>query len=234
MRTREADAILEKKIPLVGMRKIIAAGMKNSLNTAAQTSHRVSVDMTDASAFRAKLKEEGRKISFNDMVCMATIAALKEFPILNSEIRENAIYAKNYVNLGIAVAIPNGLIVPVVKDADLMNVTELSETIREMAGRAKNMKLKPDEYKGSTFTISNLGMYGLDSFVAIINQPDSGILAVGKIEKKPVVRDDQIVIRSMMDCTLSYDHRVVDGAIAAQFIMKIKENLEHPEALNWD
>ena len=216
-------------IPFKGMRKVISDRMLDSLHTAAQTSHRISVDMSEATRLREAYKKAEKKISFNDIVSLATCRALLDFPAMNVELTPEGILQKDYVNLGIAVAVDRGLIVPVIKDADLMTLEQLSAMTKEMAGRAKDGKLMPDEYKGGSFTISNLGMFGLDSFVAIINQPESGILAVGKISKTPVVTgDDEIVIRPMMELTLSYDHRVVDGAPAAQFLAQVKQYLEQP------
>lgn len=218
-------------VPFTGMRKVISDRMVESLQTAAQTTHKISVDMSEAARVRGAFKKADKKISYNDIISYAVCRALKDFPIMNSELTDEGLLLKDSVNLGIAVAIENGLIVPVLRDADLMKIEEISAMTREMAGKAKDGTLKPDEYKGGSFTISNLGMFGLDSFTAIINQPESGILAVGKIEKKPVVIDEDIVIRPMMVLTLSYDHRVVDGAPAAEFLAKIKQYLEQPYLL---
>ena len=218
-------------VPFAGMRKVIADRMVESLQTAAQLTHQISVDMSEAAKLREALKNADRKISYNDIVSLAVCRALTLYPIMNSELTDDGILLKDYVNLGIAVALQDGLIVPVLKDADLMTLDELSAATREMAQKAKNGKLAPDEYKGGSFTISNLGMFGLDAFTAIINQPESGILAVGTIEKKPVVVDDEIVVRPMMTLTLSYDHRVVDGAPAAEFLSKVKQYLEQPYLL---
>jgi pyruvate dehydrogenase E2 component (dihydrolipoamide acetyltransferase) len=173
-----------------------------------------------------------KKLSYNDIVSYAVVRALKDYPIVNSELTDEGIVVKHFVNLGIAVAVENGLIVPVVRDADLMSLEELSAAAKALAEKAKNGTLGPDEYKGGTFTISNLGMFGLDSFVAIINRPESGIIAVGRIAKKPVVdENDEIVVCPMMELTLTYDHRVVDGAPAAQFLARVKTYLEQPYLL---
>ena len=154
--------------------------------------------------------------------------ALQDFPILNAELRAEEIVLKHYVNIGVAVAVDNGLIVPNIKGAEKMRLEEISTKARELADKAKNNALQPDDYAGGTFTVSNLGMFGLDSFTAIINPPETGILAVGKIEKTPVVQDDLIVIRPIMSLKLSYDHRIVDGAPAAQFLARVKDYLENP------
>lgn len=216
-------------VPFKGMRKVISDRMLESLNTNAQTSHRISVDMSEATRLREAYKKADKKISFNDIVSLAVCRALLDFPAMNAEITSEGILQKDYVNLGVAVAVDNGLIVPVVKDADLMNLEQLSLMTKELADKAKTGKLLPDDYTGGSFTISNLGMFGLDSFVAIINPPEAGILAVGRIAKQAVVTsDDEIVIRPMMELTLSYDHRVVDGAPAAQFLARVKQYLEQP------
>ena len=222
----------ETLVPLVGMRKVIADRMRQSMETAAQTSHRISVDMTEAANLRVAFKKQDKRVSYNDIVSLAVCRALKDYPIMNAQMTDDGILMKDYVNLGIAVAIDNGLIVPVINDADLMTVEEIGIMTREMAAKAKNGTLKPDEYKGGTFTISNLGMFGLDSFVAIINQPESGILAVGAIKKTPVVLEgDEIAVRPIMSLTLSYDHRIVDGAPAAEFLSAVKAYLEQPYLL---
>ena len=215
-------------LPFKGIRKIIADRMVDSLKTAAQLTHNISVDMSEAAILRGMFKMQDKKISYNDIVSYAVCRALKDFPIMNSQLTDEGILVKDYVNLGIAVAIEGGLIVPVLKDADLMTIEEISLMTRELAGKAKSGRLRPNEYMGGSFTITNLGMMGIDSFTAIINQPESAILAVGKIDKKPVVVDDEIVIRPMTTLTLSYDHRVVDGAPAAQFLARIKQYLELP------
>ncbi|MBP3940344.1 MAG: 2-oxo acid dehydrogenase subunit E2 [Christensenellaceae bacterium] len=231
-RKAAAEAVGTKRgetiIPMKGMRKIIADKMVKSLQTNASLTHTIKVDMTQAAALRDSYKAVNKKISYNDLVLFATTKALKDFPIMNSEITDAGIVAKDYVNIGIAVALDNGLIVPNIKDADLLRLEEISVASKALADKAKNNKLTPEDYAGGTFTISNLGMFGIDNFTAIINTPESGILAVGKIEKTPVVINDQIAIRPIMMMTLTYDHRVVDGAPAAQFIARIKQYLENP------
>ena len=159
---------------------------------------------------------------------LATARALMDFPVMNAELTDKGILQKDYVNLGMAVDTPSGLIVPVIRDADLMRLGEISACAAELADKAKSGKLTPAEYTGSSFTVSNLGMFGLTSFVPILNTPESGIMGVGRIEKQPVVIGDEIVIRPMMCLTLTYDHRVVDGAPAARFLARVKEYLENP------
>jgi len=218
----------EHLIKATGMRKAVAKNMKISQNTNAQTTHQVRVDMTNAAELRKQFKAAGKKVSYNDIVLRATARALTEFPLMNAQWTDEGILVKEYVNLGVAVALEEGLIVPNIKDADMMSLEELSAMAKELATKAKENKLTMDEYSGGTFTVSNLGMFGLDNFVAIINPPEAGILAVGKMEDTPVVRNGEIVIRPIMTLTLSYDHRVVDGAPAAQFIVRIKELMENP------
>jgi pyruvate dehydrogenase E2 component (dihydrolipoamide acetyltransferase) len=219
-------------VPFKGMRKVISDRMLESLRTNAQTSHRISVDMSEATRLREAYKKADKRISFNDIISLAVTRALLDYPEVNAEITADGILLKDYVNLGIAVAVDNGLIVPVIKAAALMTLEQLSLMTKELAEKAKAGKLQPGDYKGGSFTISNLGMFGLDSFVAIINPPETGILAVGRIAKQAVVTDDdEIVIRPMCELTLSYDHRVVDGAPAAQFLARVKQYLEQPYLL---
>ena len=215
-------------VPLTGMRKAVAKNMRKSLETNAQLSAMVSVDMSNAIALRNAFKAADKKVSFNDIVLMAASRALVEHPDMNASYTDKGILYHDYVNLGVAVAIDGGLIVPNIKNADLMRLDEIAKCAKEQAVKAKDNKLTMDDYSGGTFTVSNLGMFGIDNFVAIINPPETGILAVGAIVKKPVVRNDEIVIRSMMDITLSYDHRLVDGAGAAKFLKTLKEYIENP------
>ncbi len=220
-----------QRVPMSGMRKTIAQRMHDSLQTNAQTSHRVTVDMNQVAEMRAQLKKSGRKVSYNDIIAYATCKALTEFPAINAELSGNEIIQKPFVNLGVAVALDSGLIVPVLRDADRKNLMELSAAIREKGEAARSGRLSPDDYQGGSFTLSNLGMYGLDDFVAIINPPEAGILAVGAVRETPAVVDGALCVRLQMTLTFSYDHRIVDGAPAAQFLMRIKELLEHPYLL---
>lgn len=227
----KAGAAEEHQIPISGMRRIIAQRMLESLNTLAQANHRLTVDMTAAVALRKQLQAADIKVSYNDIVIRCTAKALTEFPMMNSTMDEQFITTKDYVNIGMAVATDNGLLVPVIRDADLMTLPEIASVSKDLASRTKENKLSPDELSGGTFTISNLGMFDIESFTAIINKPEAGILAVGKMEKKPVVQDDEIVIRPLMQLSLTYDHRIVDGAPAALFLRRIKQLLEAPGLL---
>jgi len=215
-------------VPMKGMRKIIAERMKQSLNENAQTCHRVSVRMDEAVRVRIALD---KTVGYNDLIALAVVRSLVDFPAVNAELIAEGVWQKDFVNLGIAVAVDNGLIVPVVKNADLLSLTEIAGAIKELAEKARNGSLIPDDYTGGTFTLSNLGMFGLEEFVAIINPPEAGILAVGKIEDTPVAVNGNVEIHPVMKLTLSYDHRVVDGAPAAQFLSRIKEYLENPYKL---
>lgn len=227
-RTGAGTARGTKIVPYAGMRRIVGEKMVESLRVHAQLTHKISVDMTNAALLRDTYKKQDKKVSYNDLVILATTRALKDYPMMNSTITDEGIVVPEYVHMGVAVAVDAGLIVPVIKDADLMRLEEISVVAKDLAARAKNNRLRPDEYKGSTFTVSNLGMFGLKAFTAIINTPESGILAVGAIEKTPVVVDDEIAIRPIMNLTLTYDHRVVDGAPAAQFLKQVKTYLENP------
>ncbi len=218
----------ERVIPMKGMRKVIADRMQESLRVHAQLTHTVRADMTNAAALREAYKKVDKKVSYNDIVLKAVSQALLDFPMMNAMITDEGIVMRDYVNLGVAVAVDNGLIVPNIKDADLMKLEELSFMAKELAGKAKENKLALEEMSGGTFTVSNLGMFGLDEFTAIINTPESGILALGAITKTPVVIGDEIVIRPIMSMTLTYDHRIVDGAPAAQFLGRVKQYVEEP------
>ena len=223
---------LETVIPLKGMRKIIAERMHQSLHDLAQANHRMEVDMTQCVAMREQLKAAGVKVSYNDMVIRCVAKALTEFPMMNSSMTDTAIIQKHYVNVGMAVATDTGLLVPVIKGADKLSLTQISDAAKDLGKRTKEGGLNPDELSGGTFTVTNLGMFGVDSFTAVINAPEAGILAVGQMKKKAVVlEDDSIAVRPMMWLSLTYDHRIVDGAPAAQFLGRIKKLLETPALL---
>jgi pyruvate dehydrogenase E2 component (dihydrolipoamide acetyltransferase) len=188
--------------------------------------------MDAAVGLREQLMQgENVKISFNDLIVKACAKALARFPLVNASWAGDKIVTHGDVHVGIAVAIPDGLITPVVRNADRKAVTEISREIKDLAGRAKEKKLKPEEFMGSTFTVSNLGMFDVTEFTAIINPPESAILAVGAVRKQPVVVDDAIRIGHRMRITLSSDHRVVDGALAAQFLADVRRLLENPVSL---
>jgi len=215
-------------IPMNAMRKTIAKRMKQSLNENAQATHRISVHKDKAKILSESLD---KTISYNDIIISATARALKNHPYMNTEMTDAGIRYKNYINIGIAVALKNGLIVPVIRDADKKTVTRIAEETKGIVKKAESGALLPDEYTGSCFTVSNLGMYGLEEFTAIINPPEAGILAVGAITDTPVAVNDKVVILPVMKLTLSYDHRIIDGAPAAQFLVQVKEYLENPALL---
>ena len=221
----EGDAAL----PMTGMRRIIAKRMRESLTELAQANHRMEADMTEAVRMREQLKAMGVKVSFNDIVLRCVARALEMHPEMNASMTGDALIRRGHVNIGMAVATENGLLVPVIRDANRLTLVQLSERARDLGARAKAGGLGPDELSGGTFTVTNLGMYGVDSFTPIINAPEAGILGVGQIKKRAVVlEDDTICARPMMWLSLTYDHRVVDGAPAAQFLRTVRELLEAP------
>lgn len=216
-----------------GMRKAISRNMLTSKSTNAQTNHRMVVDMTAAVALRRQYKALGIKISYNDITVRACAKALQDFPIVNASVDGSDIVYHDYVNIGTAVSVPGGLIVPVIRDADIIGLTGIAAKSAELIEKAREGRLTEADYHGGTFTVSSLGMFDLDDFVAIINPPESAILAVGKIAKTPVVvtddeGEDQVVIKSMCALCLSYDHRIIDGAEAAKFLQKLKSYLQNP------
>jgi len=223
-----------KKIPLSGPRKIIAEKMKTSKQEAPHFYLTLSVDMTNVIKLRESLSEKiekinGVKLSLNDILIKAAARALREFPIVNSSLEEGYIVYKEDVNIGLAVALDEGLVVPVIRNADKKGLSEISKESFELINKARSGKLLPDDYQGGTFTISNLGMFGIEEFKAVINLPESAILAVGKIIKTPVVEeDDEIKIKPIMKLTLSCDHRIIDGVVGAKFLSRVKEILENP------
>ena len=215
--------------PVSQMRKTIARRLSESLFTAPHFYITMTIDMDAAVAARTKINEVAPvKISFNDMVVKATALSLKQHPKINSSWLGDTIRTNHHVNIGIAVAVDEGLLVPVVRFADTKSLSEIGVTVKGFAQKAKDKKLQPADWEGSTFTISNLGMFGVDEFTAIINPPDACILAVGGIAQVPVVKNGQVVPGNVMKVTLSCDHRVVDGAAGAAFLQTLKSLLEEP------
>lgn len=211
------------------MRKTIARRLAESKFTAPHYYLTIEVGMEEAMKSRAVINTvPDTKVSFNDMVVKACAMALKKHPQVNSQWREDAMIINHHVNIGVAVAVEDGLVVPVLNFTDQMSLTQIGASVRDLAGKAKNKKLTPAEMDGSTFTVSNLGMFGIQSFTSIINQPNSAILSVGAIEEKPVVRNGQIVVGNTMTLTLACDHRTVDGATGAQFLQTLRIFLENP------
>ena len=215
--------------PVSQMRKTIARRLAESKFTAPHFYLKLSVDMGAAVEARKAINaQEGVKVSFNDMVVKAVSLALKKHPAVNSAWMDTHIRTNDHVHIGVAVAVEDGLLVPVVRHADRKSLSEIGAEVKDFAGKARDKKLQPSDWEGNTFTISNLGMYGIEDFTAIINSPDACILAVGGISDVPVVRDGAVVPGKVMKLTLSCDHRVVDGAMGAAFLQEVKSLLEHP------
>jgi len=225
-------------IPLKGMRKAIAEHMHRSLSIAAQLTLTAEIDMTEMVKLRqslvAKEKELGTRITYTDLLVLALAKVLKDHPIVNSSLIGDEIKRWESVNVGVAVALEDGLIVPVVKDADKKSLVEISKTVKSLAQKAREGKLTPDEVTGGTFTLTNIGALGagyrFDTIV--INQPESAILGTAGITDRAVVRDGKIVIRPILACSLTYDHRVVDGAVAHQFMTDVIKLVENPSSLS--
>ncbi len=215
--------------PVSQMRKVIASRLSESKNTAPHFYVTMDIDMDNAIAARKAMNASGEvKISFNDLVVKACALALKKHPVINSSWMGDFIRANHHVHIGVAVAIEDGLLVPVLRHADQMPLATISASVKDLAGKAKDKKLQPSDWEGNTFTISNLGMFGVEEFTAIVNPPDAGILAVGGIKQVPVVKDGQVVPGNVMKVTLSLDHRVADGASGAAFLQSVKGFLENP------
>ncbi len=216
-------------VPVSQMRKVIAKRLSESLFTAPHFYLTMQIDMDAAIAARTKINEVASvKVSFNDLVVKATAMALKKHPKINSSWMGDFIRYNDHINIGVAVAVDEGLLVPVVRFADSKSLSQIGAEVKDFAQRAKDKKLQPADWEGSTFTISNLGMFGIDQFTAIINPPDACILAVGGISQEPVVKNGQVVPGNIMKLTLSCDHRVVDGATGAAFLQTLKQLLEEP------
>lgn len=211
------------------MRKTIARRLSESKFTAPHYYLTIEVAMDEAMKSRAIINTvPDTKVSFNDMVVKACAMALKKHPRVNTQWKDDVTVINHHVNIGVAVAVEDGLVVPVLKFTDQMSLTQIGSAVKDLAGRAKNKKLQPAEMEGSTFTVSNLGMFGITEFTSIINQPNSAILSVGAIIEKPVVRNGQIVVGNTMKVTLACDHRTVDGATGAQFLQTLRTYLENP------
>lgn len=216
-------------VPVSQMRKVIAKRLSESLFTAPHFYLTMQIDMDAAIGARTKINEVASvKVSFNDLVVKATAMALKKHPKINSSWMGDFIRYNDHINIGVAVAVDEGLLVPVVRFADGKSLSQIGAEVKDFAQRAKDKKLQPSDWEGSTFTISNLGMFGIDQFTAIINPPDACILAVGGISQEPVVKNGQVVPGNIMKLTLSCDHRVVDGATGAAFLQTLKQLLEEP------
>ena len=211
------------------MRKVIAKRLGESKFTAPHYYLTIELDMDNAIASRKTINAlPETKVSFNDMVVKACAMALKKHPQVNTSWNGDTTRYNHHIHVGVAVAVDDGLLVPVLKFTDQMSLTQIGGNVRDLAGKARNKKIAPNEMEGSTFTISNLGMFGIQEFTSIINQPNSAILSVGAIEQKPVVKEGQIVVGNTMKVTLACDHRTVDGATGAQFLQTVRAYIENP------
>jgi pyruvate dehydrogenase E2 component (dihydrolipoamide acetyltransferase) len=222
-------------VPASQMRKTIAKRLVQSLGPVPTFYLTIDVDMSRVMQAResmnAWLEKQGVKLSINDLVLKAVAGALAKHPECNAQWHETFVRRFNSVHLGVAVAVEDGLITPIVRDAQMKGIAHISAEVRELAGRAREKKLKPEEYTGATFSVSNLGMFGIHEFTALINPPEAGILAIGGIEQVPVVVDGAVVVRPRMRVTMSCDHRVIDGAQGARFLQTLSAMLEEPAAI---
>lgn len=222
----------QRTVPLTPMRRIVGQRMTQSKQSAPHFYVNMDVDMSAVSKIRAQWKETGEKVipSINDFILRACAQTLKNFPSMNATYTDQGIQLLSDINIGMAVALEEGLVVPVIRNTDRLTLEQLARTSRELIEKAQKKKLLPLDYEGGTFTVSNLGMFGVESFVAIINPPQCAILAAGQVAPRVVPDSEGIAIRSMMTLTLSADHRIVDGAIAARFLQEVKRLLENPSA----
>jgi pyruvate dehydrogenase E2 component (dihydrolipoamide acetyltransferase) len=220
---------LSEEVKNSQMRKVIAKRLSESKFTAPHYYLNIEVDMDNAMASRSVINSlPDTKVSFNDMVIKAVAMALKKHPKVNSQWKDEATVLHHHVHIGVAVAVDEGLVVPVLKFADSLSLSQIGANVKDLASRSRSKKIQPSEMEGSTFTISNLGMFGIESFTSIINQPNSAILSVGAIVEKPVVKNGQIVVGNTMKLTLACDHRTVDGATGAEFLQTLRHYIENP------
>jgi pyruvate dehydrogenase E2 component (dihydrolipoamide acetyltransferase) len=232
-----ARPAIRRRVPLAGMRRIIAERMSRSVREAPQFTVSIDVEMGRAMAIVEDLaawaeREGGPRVTLTALLVKACAWALRRHPALNATLEGEEILEWEDVNIGVAVAVPEGLVVPVIPEADRRGVWEIARMLEEKVGRAREGRLRPEDVQGGTFTLSNLGMYGIDRFTAILNPPQAGILAVGRVAKRPVVGEgDEVVVRPVATLTLTADHRVIDGAQAAQFMETLRAVLERPGLL---
>ena len=239
IKTSEKNVFDEERVPMSRLRRVVAKRLKEAQNTAAMLTTFNEVDMSSVMSLRSEYKDTFEKehkirLGFMGMFVKASIAALKAFPAVNAEINGDDIIYKKYNNIGVAVGTPQGLVVPVIRNAQNLSLSEIEKTINDMGTRAKDGKIGMDELSGGTFTISNGGVYGSLMSTPILNPPRSGILGMHKIQKRPIAVGDNIEIRPMMYLALSYDHRIIDGREAVSFLVKIKEIIEDPRRLILD
>ncbi|MBZ5513285.1 MAG: 2-oxo acid dehydrogenase subunit E2 [Acidobacteriia bacterium] len=224
-------AMAERPTPLNRMRQVIAERLSQSYRTAPHYFVTVSVDVTDLAAFRAELKAQGKAYTLTDFIVKAVALTLVDFPVVNSTTDGKSLRWHSRVDVGLAASMEQGLVVPVIRDADQLSLEEIHAAATELTARARAGRLNPADMTGSTFTISNMGMMDVENFTAIINPGESAILAVSSAQQKPVVKDEQVVIRTIMKMTLASDHRLIDGAVAARFINAVRQRLE--ETILW-
>ena len=229
-RFQQAGTSAYRDEPASQIRQIIAKRLVTSLGPVPHFFLTTDIEMDRAADMRQSIKtlDPDLKISINDIIIKVTAAALMQHPEVNASFQEKFVRYYEHADIGVAVAIEDGLITPVVRAADQKPLSQIAAEVRELAERARSKKLKPEEYTGASFSISNLGMFGIDEFTAVINPPEGAILAVGAMTAKPVVRENEIVIRQMMRVTMSCDHRVIDGATGARFLQTFKKILENP------
>jgi pyruvate dehydrogenase E2 component (dihydrolipoamide acetyltransferase) len=212
------------------MRRTIAKRLVTSLGPIPHFFLTAEIEMDRVAEMRNAIKElePDLKISVNDIIIKVAAAALMQHPQVNASFQEKVVRYYDHADIGVAVAIEDGLITPIVRSADQKSLSEIAREVRDLAERARNRKLRPEEFMGATFSISNLGMFGIDEFTAVINPPEGAILAVGAMSPKPVVRNNEVVVRQIMRVTMSCDHRVIDGATGAKFLQTFKKILENP------
>ncbi|MCZ6680433.1 MAG: 2-oxo acid dehydrogenase subunit E2, partial [Candidatus Poribacteria bacterium] len=222
-------------IPMTGIRQVIAERMSHSSQTTASVTLNTEVDVTELIELRTwlnqKLSAKDVTLTYTDLLVKVVAHALREHPRLNATLSEDGIHLLDEISIGVAVALEDGLVVPVVRNVDQKGLSTISQEIRALAEKARSNQLSPDDLRGGTFTLTNLGIFGVDTFNPIINPPECAILGVGRIVKKPVVHDEEVAIRSMMSLSLSFDHRIVDGAPAAQFLRSVTACIEEPYLL---
>ncbi|MCQ6268834.1 2-oxo acid dehydrogenase subunit E2 [Fictibacillus sp. WQ 8-8] len=237
LKQNESPALADQPSrPLSGIRKVIAERMQRSLLNTAQLTINMKVDITELKTLQAQSapsvqRRFGAKLTLNDFIARAVVLSLQEHPVMNSTFIENSIQESENVHLGMAVALANGLVVPVIKNAESLSLSQLSAAIRTAADQAREGKLSSEEMKGSTFTVTNLGAYGVEHFTPILNPPESGILGVGAADDQPVYIGEQLERRSILPLSLTFDHQIVDGAPAAAFLKTIRQYLEGPFAM---
>lgn len=224
-----ADSETKEIEPLTGMRKVIAERMTMSWQTTPHVNMTTEVDMLAASELKKRIEKAlGEKVSFTEIIVKCVAKALSEFKMLNNSIVNNGVKVNSDINIGVAVAISNGLVVPVIRNADRLSISGLKDELKKTVAKAREGQFTPDDLTGGTFTISNLGMLGVDQFTPVINPPEAAILGVCRMVEKPIVVNGEIIVRPRMNLCLSFDHRLIDGALAAQFLQRISSFLEEP------